>query len=85
MLEKQLNETRVRKQMEISELDGRLAQDYEKKLEESLSVSSWAGYIHTKNGNFGTYIFSGNFFGIYFSWPVFFGIFPVLVSYQKQS
>ena len=39
MLEKQLNETRVRKQMEISELDGRLSQDYEKKLEESLSVN----------------------------------------------
>lgn len=37
MLEKQLNETRVRKQMEISELDGRLSQDYEKKLEQSLS------------------------------------------------
>lgn len=39
MLEKQLNETRVRKQMEISELDGRLAQDYERKLEESIAVS----------------------------------------------
>ena len=39
MLEKQLNETRIRKQMEISELDGRLSQDYEKKLEESLSVN----------------------------------------------
>jgi len=39
MLEKQLNETRVRKQMEISELDGRLSQDYERKLEESLSVT----------------------------------------------
>ena len=38
MLEKQLNETRVRKQMEISELDGRLSQDYERKLEQSLAV-----------------------------------------------
>lgn len=37
MLEQQLNETRVRKQMEISEIDGRLGEDYERKLQESLN------------------------------------------------
>lgn len=36
MLEQQLNETRVRKQIEISEIDGQLQNDYEEKLQRSL-------------------------------------------------
>jgi len=36
MLEQQLNETRVRKQIEISEIDGKLQTDYEEKLQRSL-------------------------------------------------
>lgn len=36
MLEQQLNETRTRKQMEISELDGRLNEQYEAKMQKSL-------------------------------------------------
>jgi len=36
MLEQQLNETRTKKQMEISELDGRLNEEYEAKLQKSL-------------------------------------------------
>jgi len=36
MLEQQLNETRVRKQIEISELDGQLQNDYEEKLQLNL-------------------------------------------------
>ena len=39
MLEQQLNETRVKKQMEISEIDGRLSEAYDAKLQQSLSVS----------------------------------------------
>ena len=39
MLEQQLNETRVRKQIEISEIDGRLNEQYEAKMEKSMSVS----------------------------------------------
>jgi len=37
MLEQQLNETRVRKQMEISEIDGRLTEKYEAKMQQSLA------------------------------------------------
>ena len=37
MLEQQLNETRVRKQMEISEIDGKLTEQYEAKLQQSLN------------------------------------------------
>merc|ERR1712226_390081 len=37
MLEQQLNETRVKKQMEISEIDGRLSDAYEQKLQQSLN------------------------------------------------
>jgi len=37
MLEQQLNETRVKKQMEISEIDGRLSEAYDAKLQQSLS------------------------------------------------
>ena len=40
MLEQQLNETRVKKQMEISEIDSRLSDAYEQKLQQSLNVSS---------------------------------------------
>ena len=40
MLEQQLNETRTKKQMEISELDGRLNEEYEAKLQKSLYVST---------------------------------------------
>ena len=39
MLEQQLNETRVRKQIEISEIDGRLNEEYEAKMAKSLNVS----------------------------------------------
>ena len=41
MLEQQLNETRTKKQMEISELDGRLNEEYEAKLQKSLHVSTY--------------------------------------------
>ena len=41
MLEQQLNETRVRKQMEISEIDGKLYEQYEAKMQQSLNVSGW--------------------------------------------
>jgi lamin B len=43
MVEQQLNETKIRKQMEISEIDNRLTGQYEEKLQQSLSVSahSW--------------------------------------------
>ena len=41
MLEQQLNETRVRKQIEISEIDGRLNEQYEAKMEKSMSVSKY--------------------------------------------
>jgi len=37
MLEQQLNETRVKKQMEISEIDSRLTDAYEQKLQQSLN------------------------------------------------
>jgi len=37
MLEQQLNETRTRKQMEISEIDGRLTEKYEAKMQQSLA------------------------------------------------
>ena len=37
MLEQQLNETRVRKQMEISEIDGKLTEKYEAKMQQSLA------------------------------------------------
>jgi len=37
MLEQRLNETRVRKQMEISEIDGRLTEKYETKMQQSLA------------------------------------------------
>merc|ERR1719412_451497 len=37
MLEQQLNETRVKKQMEISEIDSRLSEAYEQKLQQSLN------------------------------------------------
>jgi len=37
MLEQQLNETKVRKQMEISEIDGRLNEEYDKKLQDQLN------------------------------------------------
>lgn len=37
MLEQQLNETRVRKQMEISEIDGKLTEQYEAKMQQSLN------------------------------------------------
>ena len=39
ILEQQLNETRVRKQMEISEIDGQLTEKYEAKMQQSLAVS----------------------------------------------
>lgn len=39
MLEQQLNETRVRKQIEISEIDGRLNEEYEAKMAKSMNVS----------------------------------------------
>ena len=39
LLEQQLNETRTRKQMELSELDGRLNEQYEAKMQQSLNVS----------------------------------------------
>ena len=38
MLEQQLNETRTRKQMEISEIDGELNKAYEAKLNQGLQV-----------------------------------------------
>ena len=38
MLEQQLNETRTRKQIEISEIDGKLHQQYEEKMQQSLAV-----------------------------------------------
>ena len=38
MLEQQLNETRQRKQMEISKIDGKLSQEYEAKMQQSLNV-----------------------------------------------
>merc|ERR1719412_746449 len=37
MLEQQLNETKVKKQIEISEIDGRLSDEYEAKLQQSLA------------------------------------------------
>jgi len=37
MLENQLSETRMRKQMEISEIDGRLNEEYDRKLQEQLN------------------------------------------------
>jgi len=37
ILEQQLNETRVRKQMEISEIDGQLTEKYEAKMQQSLA------------------------------------------------
>jgi len=37
MLEQRLNETRVRKQLEISEIDGRLNEEYERKMQEALN------------------------------------------------
>merc|ERR1712029_196451 len=37
MLEQQLNETRVRKQIEISEIDGRLNEEYEAKMAKSMN------------------------------------------------
>jgi len=37
MLEQQLSETKVRKQMEISEIDGRLNEEYDRKLQEQLN------------------------------------------------
>ena len=40
MLEQQLNETRVKKSMEISEIDSRLSDAYEQKLQQSLNVSN---------------------------------------------
>ena len=40
MLEQQLNETRVRKQIEISEIDGRLNEEYEAKMGKSMNVST---------------------------------------------
>ena len=40
MLEQQLNETKVKKQIEISEIDGRLSEEYEAKLQQSLAVRS---------------------------------------------
>lgn len=39
MLEQQLNETRIKKQLEISEIDSRLTDAYETKLQQSLNVS----------------------------------------------
>ena len=39
LLEQQLNETRVRKQIEISEIDGKLSDQYEEKLQKNLAVS----------------------------------------------
>ena len=39
LLEQQLNETKVRKMMEISEMDGKLNEQYEEKLQQSLAVS----------------------------------------------
>ncbi len=39
LLEQQLNETKMRKQIEISELDGKLSDQYEEKLQQSLAVS----------------------------------------------
>lgn len=38
ILEQQLNESRVKRQMEVSEIDGRLSEEYERKLQESLTV-----------------------------------------------
>jgi len=37
LLEQQLNETRMRKQIEISEIDGKLQDQYEEKLQQSLT------------------------------------------------
>jgi len=37
ILEQRLNETRVRKQLEISEIDGRLNEEYEKKMQQALN------------------------------------------------
>lgn len=39
MLESQLNETRTRKQLEISQIDGELKNQYEAKLQNNLDVS----------------------------------------------
>ena len=39
LLEQQLNETKMRKQIEISEMDGKLQDQYEEKLQQSLTVS----------------------------------------------
>ena len=38
LLEQQLNETKVRKTIEISEIDGKLHEQYEEKLQQSLAV-----------------------------------------------
>ena len=47
MLEQQLNETRVKKQMEISEIDSRLTDAYEQKLQQSLNVSRTQSLIRS--------------------------------------
>ncbi len=39
LLEQQLNETKMRKQIEISEMDGKLQDQYEEKMQQSLAVS----------------------------------------------
>ena len=44
MLEQQLNETRTRKQMEISEIDGRLHEQYESKMQQNMNVSIFLKY-----------------------------------------
>jgi len=38
LLEQQLNETKIRRQIEISEIDGKLQDQYEEKLQQSLAV-----------------------------------------------
>ena len=49
MLEQQLNETRTRKQMEISEIDGRLTEKYEAKMQQSLAVSIFVNFLSCKS------------------------------------
>ena len=52
MLEQQLNETKVKKQIEISEIDGRLSDEYEAKLQQSLAVRSLIkGYSSIEDDN----------------------------------
>lgn len=46
LLEQQLNESRVRKQTEISELDGKLSEQYEEKLQVSLNVSAYFPFMN---------------------------------------